>query len=461
MKLAPYPEYKDAGVPWLGKIPEHWNFKRNKNILIESKDTVGENSKDFTLLSLTLHGVIARDIESGKGKFPKEFDTYKKVVKDDLVFCLFDIDETPRTVGLSPLNGMITGAYDVFRVINSNEKYIYYYYLSLDNTKAMKPLYTGLRKVINVPVFKGTKLPVPPLPEQDQIVRFLDYKLVQIAKLIKAKKKLIAALKEQKQAVINRAVTKGLNPNAKMKPSGIDWLGDVPQGWEIRRLKYFAKSNMETLTDSFSKESIIYYIDISTVGFGEIKRPPVKYVFKDAPSRARRVIHTGDTIISTVRTYLKSMCYIDENLDSYIASTGFAVLTPSKKVFPKLLNYVLSSAYFVNRVSQNANGVSYPAITENNLIGFKIALPSDICEQKELLEYIQQKTQEIDKTIIKAQQEIDLITEYRIRLISDVVTGKVDVRGINVEPVENIEDIEEFDEVEENETSEEICEIEA
>lgn len=116
----------------------------------------------------------------------------------NLIFCLFDIDETPRIVGLSPLNGMITGAYDVFQPVNINGKYLYYYYLSIDNVKGLKPLYTGLRKVINIQTFLGTKLPVPPKEEQNQIVRFLDWKLSKINKLIRAKKKQIALLNEQK-----------------------------------------------------------------------------------------------------------------------------------------------------------------------------------------------------------------------------------------------------------------------
>ena len=235
--MKPYEKYKQTNIQWLDKVPSHWDLYRNKNVLVDQKAVVGEQSASFDLLSLTLNGIILRDVENAKGKFPKEFNTYKVVKRNNIIFCLFDIDETPRTVGLSAHNGMITGAYDVFEVQNISSKYLYYYYLSLDNVKALKPLYTGLRKVIGVPTFLGAKLPVPPRPEQDQIVRYLDSKLGKIARLISAKKKQIALLKEQKQAMINEAVTKGLDPNAKMKPSGIEWLGDVPEGWEIKTLR--------------------------------------------------------------------------------------------------------------------------------------------------------------------------------------------------------------------------------
>jgi type I restriction enzyme S subunit len=219
--LKPYNEYRYFGLPWLEEVPSHWAMLRNKNVLIEKKEVVGSSANNYLLLSLTLNGVIARDLINAKGKFPKDFNTYKVVEPGNLIFCLFDIDETPRTVGLSTLKGMITGAYDVFQPVNINGKYLYYYYLSIDSVKGLKPLYTGLRKVINIQTFLGTKLPVPPKEEQDQIVRFLDWKLAKINKLIRAKKKQIALLNEQKQVIINHAVTKGLDPNVPMKIVGL------------------------------------------------------------------------------------------------------------------------------------------------------------------------------------------------------------------------------------------------
>ena len=168
-----YKSYQPMGLPWLSQIPQHWSISRNKNVFEESKETVGENFSRYTLLSLTLKGIIPRDVSSGKGKFPQSFDTYKKVDVGDMAFCLFDIDETPRTVSLSKHQGMLTGAYNIFHVKNINPQYINYYYLSLDMAKAMKPLYTGLRKTIGIDIFMGTKIPVPPNEEQHQIGKLL------------------------------------------------------------------------------------------------------------------------------------------------------------------------------------------------------------------------------------------------------------------------------------------------
>lgn len=166
-----YDSYKDSGIAWVGEIPEHWELRRNKNCLEECKQEVGK-SKDYALLSLTKKGVILRDLESNKGKFPKDFESYKVVQPNNIIFCLFDIDETPRTVGLSSIYGMITGAYNIFTIKNIVPKYLYFLYESIDDKKGLKPLYTGLRKIIKTDRFLNAKLPFPPLDEQQNIVEF-------------------------------------------------------------------------------------------------------------------------------------------------------------------------------------------------------------------------------------------------------------------------------------------------
>lgn len=205
--LNPDVPMKDSGVRWLGQIPAHWKLVRNKNIFSEAKDTVDELFNNYTLLSLTLGGVIIRDVSEGKGKFPKDFETYKIVEKGDIIFCLFDMDETPRTVGLSNNRGMITGAYDVFHIKGVNPKFIYYYYLSLDNAKALRPLYSGLRKTIKIDAFLGIKSPIPPFEEQNEIVKYLENRLNKYDNFIEKIKEEIALLNELKSRLISDAVT--------------------------------------------------------------------------------------------------------------------------------------------------------------------------------------------------------------------------------------------------------------
>jgi type I restriction enzyme S subunit len=185
MSFPRYEQYKDSGEGWLSEVPAHWQLMPNKAFLLNTNDLVGTNSSDFILLSLTLSGVIVRDIESGKGKFPAEFDSYKAVESKDLVFCLFDLDETPRTIGLANHAGMITGAYEVLRCRPlALPSYICYFYLHVDEFKGLRPWYTGLRKVVRRDTFMSIKLALPPMDEQKTIASFLDRETAKIDALI-------------------------------------------------------------------------------------------------------------------------------------------------------------------------------------------------------------------------------------------------------------------------------------
>ena len=190
------------------EIPFSWQLIRNRNILREENILVG-NRKDLPLLSLTKSGIILRDIESGKGKFPKDFEKYKEVIPGNIVFCLFDIDETPRTVGLSSHRGMITGAYDVFSINNDiiDSRYLYHYFIAVDNIKALRPYYTGLRKVVQMASFLGIQIPMPPLEEQRAIVEFIEQKNKAIDDMIANLRAEIDFLTEYKQRLIADAVT--------------------------------------------------------------------------------------------------------------------------------------------------------------------------------------------------------------------------------------------------------------
>ncbi|WP_323586897.1 restriction endonuclease subunit S [Aliarcobacter butzleri] len=199
-------EFVDSGVEWIGQIPKHWKLLANKYVFKLKKNLVGKKSNEYDLLSLTLEGIIKRDLDKG-GKFPAEFDTYQEVKKGDFVFCLFDVEETPRTVGLSKYDGMITGAYTVFSVENINKEYLYYFYLNLDSKKRLKPLYTGLRNTISKDNFFSLKSFIPPKDEQLQIVKYIENQTTKIDKAIELQQNYISKLKEYKASLIDSIVT--------------------------------------------------------------------------------------------------------------------------------------------------------------------------------------------------------------------------------------------------------------
>lgn len=203
-----YNDYLNTLIGYYDEIPKGWKIKRNKDLLRITKTEVGDNWNMYDLLSLTTGGVIKRDIESGKGKFPESFNSYQIVVVDDLIFCLYDIEETPRIVGISPYVGMITGSYRIMKCYdNILPKFIYYLYLTIDEVKGLRPFYTGLRNVIRPETFMNLKIIVPPLEKQKEIVEFLDDKEKRIQNSIQNQKRRIDLLEEYRKSLFEIVVT--------------------------------------------------------------------------------------------------------------------------------------------------------------------------------------------------------------------------------------------------------------
>lgn len=206
--LNPAAPTKDSGIDWIGQIPAHWENMPNKYLFRLKKDTVGKRSAEYDLLSLTLRGIIKRDMENPEGKFPAEFDTYQEVCPGDFVFCHFDVEETPRTVGLSEFFGMITGAYTVYSVAQGvDPRFLLHFYIFADTDKKMRSMYKGLRNTIPKDAFAAFKTPLPPIEEQWAIVAHIDDASQKIEDGIAIKERQIAALKEYKTSLINAAVT--------------------------------------------------------------------------------------------------------------------------------------------------------------------------------------------------------------------------------------------------------------
>ncbi len=284
-------------------------------------------------------------------------------------------------------------------------------------------------------------LTLPPLPEQVAIARFLGRMDRRITRYIAAKEKLVALLEEYGQVLVSDAVTGRFDvctgkPYPAYKPSGIEWLGDVPTHWEIQRLKTWLGINELVLPEHTDAEYTFAYLDIGAVETGRLVMMPKRIRFGDSPSRARRIVRAGDTLVSTVRTYLKAVWWYEGEMHSdngdLIASTGFAVLTPRHDTCPKFVSYVCQSDPFTDRVTANSVGTAYPAIIETNLGTFNVCVPP-LSEQAAIARFLDQKIEKIGKAINRAQGEIDLLREYRTRFIADVVTGKLDVRNAATE----------------------------
>ena len=251
----------------------------------------------------------------------------------------------------------------------------------------------------------------------------MDTKTSLIDSLIKRTQLKIELLKQNRNSTIDKVVTKGLNPKVKMKESGVEWIGEIPVHWRISKLKYLVFDNQESLSNSTNPDLDLDYIEISDVNSNGDINNPTKYIFSESPSRCRRVCRKGDVIISTVRTYLKSIGIIEEQKENLICSTGFSVLTPKSDHLSKYIFYMLRSNWFISKIISKSEGVSYPSIQSPKLLGTEVVI-MDKKEQQKIVEYLDREIQKIDKDISIEEKKVELLKEYKKSLISEVVSGK-------------------------------------
>ena len=421
IKVEKYSSYKNSGAEWLGDIPLHWNTLSNKNIFKLKKNQVGKKSSDYVLLSLTLNGVIKRDMENPQGKFPAEFNTYQEVKKGDFIFCLFDVEETPRCVGLSDFDGMITGAYTVMEPNdNFDRNFLYYFYLNLDADKRLKPLYTGLRNTISKENFFSFKSFVPPLLEQTAIAEFLDRKTTLIDQAIGIKQKQIELLKERRQILIHKAVTRGLNPNVKMKNSGVEWIGEIPEHWKVLSNKNIFKLKKNQVGKK-SGDYVLLSLTLNGVIKRDMENPQGKF---PAEFNTYQEVKKGDFIFCLFDVEETPRCVGLSDFDGMI--TGAYTVMESTEIFDKKFLYY----YFIDIDERKRLKYLYTGlrntITKDNFFSLKIVMPS-FQEQKEISCAIRNTEDKIFTAISLKEQEIEKLKEYKATLINSVVTGKIKV----------------------------------
>jgi type I restriction enzyme S subunit len=439
-----YPKYKSSGVEWLETIPEHWSISRLKYLGELYGGLTGKSGVDFNndenpknkpyipYTNIFNNTYISKDhyhyvsIDEG--------EIQNRVKKNDMFFLMSS--ETFKDLGKSCiliddvdelyLNSFCKG----YRIKDENIYPLFLNYQILGHLHREMISYEGKGFTrINLRQDKLNDLFVfyPPHTEQQQIVQFLDEKTGVIDKLISTKERKIELLKQQRTSLINEVITKGLNPKVKMKDSGVEWIGEIPEHWDYKSLKYVVSYNNKVLTENTDPNYELNYIEISDVDSGGNINNATPYFFKDCPSRCRRVISKGDVIVSTVRTYLKSIGYIKDEVKDLICSTGFCVLTPKDKLLSKYLFYQVLTEYFIDEVISKSVGVSYPSITSTELINIKVLVPT-YSEQQQIVKHLDSLTKEMDDLVSMEQNKIDLLKEYRQSLISEVITGKIDVR---------------------------------
>lgn len=420
--MAEYEAYKDSGVEWLGRIPECWEVISGKRFFTVQKQ-INKGNNFQNILSLTLRGVVNNNLDNPEGLVPKDYGTYQIFEKGDLVFKLIDLENfrTSR-VGLVHERGAMSPAYIRLCVDSRfDEKYIFYYYYNLYLNAVFNKLGAGVRStlgptdLLDMPILKFA------LKEQKGISIFLDKKIAQINEAVTIKEKQIELLKERKKIIIQQAVTQGLSPNVPMKDSGVEWIGKIPEHWEIIRFKnLFTQSRLPVRADdgvvtSFRDGQVTLRSNRRLTGFTEA-------VIEGGYQGIRK----GQLVLNSMDAFEGAIGVSDSDGK---CTPEYVICDPkvnniSQHYFAYLLREMALAKYIqviCNAVRQRAVRIRF-----NNLASRFMVVPP-IEEQEVIVQHIQNESKKIDDGIEHLKSQIEKFKEYKTTLINSAVTGKIKV----------------------------------
>lgn len=412
---------KDSGISWIGEIPEDWRIIAHKYIMHKDKN-ICEHYNNEDILSLTMSGVIKRDLENPTGKMPASFDGYQYVEPEDLLLCLFDIDVTPRCVGIVKNYGLTSPAYSRFKIHNGySNKYYDYLLRMIDNDKIFVHLSKNLRNSLTETDFGAIKTIVPPFSEQQRIAEFLDKKCGEIDNVLEKTRASIEEYKKLKQSVITQAVTKGLKPNAKMKDSGIPWIGEIPKDWIVNTV-------FQLFTPVKCKNENMLEHNLLSLSYGKLKRKNINISSGLLPENfeSYNIIEPNDIILrlTDLQNDHKSL-RVGLADEKGIITSAYVTLRNRTKNLSKYLYYYLHSFDIAKGFYGMEAGVRQ-GLNWDGLKWLKITIP-EVNEQQEIVNFLDKKCEEIDDLINKKEQLIMEFETYKKSLIYEYVTGKKEV----------------------------------
>ncbi|MCG9727862.1 restriction endonuclease subunit S [Vibrio brasiliensis] len=423
-----YQEYADSQVDWIGRIPNHWGVKRLKFIFDIKKRIAGQLG--FDVLSITQKGIIVKDIESGDGQLSMDYSKYQLVFNGD--FAMNHMDLLTGYVDISDFNGVTSPDYRVFTIKDKTQffdRYSLYLLQMCYKQKIFFPLGQGSAHLgrwrLPTEAFNEVEYPHPDYLEQQKIANFLDHETVKIDTLITKQEKLIELLKEKRQAVISHAVTKGLNPDAPMKDSGVEWLGEVPEHWDVIFIKHLSQVKRGASPRPIDDPK--YFDDNGEYAWTRIA---------DVSSSGMYLTETTQRL-STLGSSLSVRLEAGELFLSIAGTVGKPCITTSKACihdgfvyFPQLrinnkyLYYIFDAGQAYLGLGKMGTQLN---LNTDTVGGIKIGLPP-ANEIEEIISNIEQKNTQYSDLISKAVSSIDLMKERKTALISAAVTGKIDVR---------------------------------
>lgn len=452
-KYKAYPEYKDSGVEWVDSIPSHWEVRPTFS-LCEASAKKNIDGAENNVLSLSYGNIIPRNVEENFGLLPESFNTYQIIERGDVILRLTDLqnDKNSLRVGLVKQKGIITSAYLKLKAKNDmNSAFLYRLLHSYDTTKVFYGMGGGLRQSMKFEDFRRLPLLLPPKEEQLNISAFLDHETAKIDNLIEKQQQLIELLKEKRQAVISHAVTKGLNPDVPMKDSGVEWLGEVPEHWVIRRLKHTSslQSGMPKGKDLTGKSSIpVPMLRVANVQDGYLDLADVQYIDIEPSLIERYLLRNGDVLMNEGgdNDKLGRGAVWHAQINNCIHQNHVFAIRP-KFIEPEWLDMLTRADYakfhFYRVAKQSTNLAS---ISSTNIKETPLLIPPKK-ERDEILKFVNFQLKTIKETEEHSIKQVILLQERRTALISAAVTGKIDVRDWVAPASSEMADIEESQEV--------------
>lgn len=421
-KYEKYSEYKDSGIEWLGKIPKEWKVGKVKEVFNLLKERSFNNSES-EILSLTLNGIKTRDVSNNEGQIAASYEGYRKIIKGDIV--LNPMDLVRGFVDSSRYEGIISPAYSTLRKKDkkTNSQYYNYFFQKHYFEGIFHPFGNGVSVDHRWTLKDDTLLNFPllliPKEQQTKIAEYIDEKTGMIERIIEKKQKQIELLREKRTSVVNHAVTKGLDLKAELIESGIDWIGKIPKGWEVKNLKSgfsFEKGNESgKFTQEFvgAEENIGEY----PVYSGQTKNDGIlgsinsyKYNYPE-----------GVLFSTTVGAKAMTTKFL---VGKFSLSQNCVLMVPNKKADSAYFNYLLEIGF--KRMKDDIPSYMQPSLRVSDLNKFIVLFP-DIEKQIQIAKYLDEKAGNFDTAVNCVEKSIELLEEFKFSLISNVVTGKIKI----------------------------------
>lgn len=452
--LEAYSAMKDSGVAWLGDVPQHWEVLPNRAVFTEIKE---RDHPGADMLSVTItKGVIRQrallDSSSKKDSSNQDKSAYKLVRPGDIAYN--KMRAWQGAVGVSEYQGIVSPAYVVQRPrMGAAPRYLHYLLRTPAFAKEAERWSYGITSdmwSLRPEHFKMIYSCLPPHPEQAAIVRFLDHADRRIRRYIRAKQKLIKLLEEQKQAIIHRAVTRGLDPDVRLKPSGVEWLGDVPEHWEVRRLHQITDPNRPVMYGIVlpgpNVDDGVYIVKGGNCEPGRLRPELLARTTCDIESRYARSRLKARDIVFAIRGGVGAATVVPPELVGANLTQDAARIAASEAINPHWLLYAVQAPIFREHVKSQVVGATVRGINIRDLKRIELVVPT-VDEQAEIVAYLENATRDIVAAADRTHREITFLREYRTRLIADVVTGKLDVREAAAQLPDEAEESESPDEI--------------